>query len=209
VDSVSSEPDTDAHRRKARAVALAEAVARVESHLPPATAPGTRPALVVFSGVPGSGKSYLARLVQPHLMATIVETDMVRRVLFPQPRYTGPESAWVYAVCHDVIAHLLSRSQSVIFDATNLQERGRQALYHIAERVSVRLVIVRTIAPDEVIRERLVARSGQPDNHSDAGISVYEQLRATEQPIRHPHLLVDTTQDCVQAVWRIVCECRM
>ena len=101
MDSVSSRGDSSKQARsQARARAVDAAVARVETSLPPAERSAS-PVLVVFSGVPGSGKSYLARRVQPHLAALIVETDHVRRLLFATPTYRPPENAWVYTVCHD------------------------------------------------------------------------------------------------------------
>jgi predicted kinase len=212
VNSVTSQPNAAVEaRRQQRAAALAAAAGKVEARLQLAGEPVACPLLVVFSGLPGSGKSYLARQVQPHLAATIIESDFVRRVLFPRPRYTGTESAWVYAVSHALIARLLGRSQSVIFDATNLLERSRQSLCRMAGDLQAHVVIVRTIAPDEVIRQRLLARCEHPDanNHSDATVEVYEKLQLTDEPMRGPHLAIDTTEDWRQSVQRILRECRM
>lgn len=148
--------------------------------------------------------------MQPLLPATIVETDAVRHILVPHPCYSGAESAWVYAVSHYLIARLLGQRQSVIFDATNLLRRSRQSLYSLAEDAHAGLVIVYTSAPDAVIRQRLLKRSVRADanNHSDATIDVYNMLRRTEQPIRGPHLVIDTTEDCDQSIQRIVQACR-
>ena len=204
--SVTSLPNATAQsRRQSRA----EALAAVEAHLPIAGMPVVHPVLVVLCGLPGSGKSYLARQLQPRLLATVVETDCIRRVLFPCPRYTGSESAWVYAVCHALLSQLLGQRRSVIFDATNLLERSRRSLYDIAEQARATLVIVHTVAPDDVIRQRLQTRQQQrdPDNNSEANLVVYEKLRLTEQPIRRRHLLIDTTQECEQSIHCIMCEC--
>jgi hypothetical protein len=213
MDSVENKQQTIAEREArsaARRAALATAVAQIEAHLPDVGEPTARPVLLMLSGLPGSGKSYLARRLQPHLSATIIETDDVRHVLFPQPRYTGAENAWVYAVCHALIARLLAQGRSVIFDATNLIERKREILYHIAERTGAKLVIVRTVAPEDVIERRLLTRSQQndPDNHSDANLAVYMKLRQTEEPIRRQHIVVDTTQDIDAAIHRILRICR-
>jgi len=194
----------------AREQALAKAVAAVEAALDLAGEPVAQPVLLLLCGLPGSGKSHLARLLRPHLSAAIVESDHVRRILFAQPRHTGPESAWVFAVCHALIANLLGRSRSVIFDATNLIEHNREHLYRLADRAQAKLVVVRTVASEDVIRQRLAGRSQHPDplDHSDADVAVYERMRPSEQPIRRPHLVVDTTQDIQQAVRRILRECR-
>ncbi len=42
-------------------------------------------------GAPGSGKSFLARRLAAALAADLVQTDVVRKEMFPQPRYTPGE----------------------------------------------------------------------------------------------------------------------
>jgi predicted kinase len=211
VDSVSSQAITDVEsRRLSREKALARAVTRVEASLPPGVQPGARPVFLILSGLPGSGKSVLARRLQPQLPAAIVETDHVRRLVFRLPRYTDKESAWVYAVSHALIERLLCQGRSVIFDATNLVERNRSVLYRIAERCQSRMVIVRTVAPESVIEERMLRRSQRLDanDRSDADIAVYLKLRQTEQAIAQPHLVIDTTQNSEESVRRILSACQ-
>lgn len=196
-------------RRRRREQALSTALAHIEAALPASQAPSPRLVAVVMCGVPGSGKSYLARQLQSPLHATIVETDHVRRLLFQRPGYAAAENAWVYRVCHGLIARLLQRGRAVIFDATNLRERSRRNLYRIAEGAGARLVVVHTVAPDAVIRQRLLRRqaSAEPGNHSQATVEVYEKLRLTEQPIHRPHLVIDTTHDSAESIQRILRAC--
>lgn len=186
------------------------AAQRVAERLVIAAHTATPPVLVLFCGVPGSGKSFLARRLQPHLQAVAIETDYVRRILLRRPTYSGPESAWVYAVCHALIAQLLTQRHNVIFDATNLVERNRQTLYGIADQAQAVLAVVHTVAPDDVIRRRLLERIAHPagDNYSEADIAVYEGLRRSEQPIRRRFLEIDTTQDTDHSIQIILRWCR-
>jgi uncharacterized protein len=210
VDSVISGGTSESERRRLRSAArLANAISRAEATLQPSGPPVTRPVFVVFSGLPASGKSFLARRLQPHLCAVIIETDHVRRVLFCRPRYTPPENAWVYNVCHHLIARQLEAGHPVIFDATNLVERHRQIIYAIADQHHASMVIIHTVAPEDVARQRMERRRQQMDENdkSDAGIAVYAMLQQTEQPIARSHLVIDTTEDTDLSVQRILQEC--
>lgn len=149
--------------------------------------------LVLLVGRPGSGKSYLGRLIAERLGWAVVQTDVVRKELFPRPRHTGPESGVVYAEAHGRIREALGSGRSVVFDATNLRERGRRVVYGIADRAGARLVIVVAYAPEAVIRRRLEARraGADPLDASEAGWEVYRRMGRVE-PIRREHVVVNT-----------------
>ena len=167
---------------------------------PPDPHPHTMPSairgasLIVMVGVPGSGKSFLARALAERLGAELVQTDAVRKELFRRPRYTAAETRAVYATCHRRLGRGLSADRCVVFDATNLQERARTALGRVAEQRGAGLVLVVAYATEAVIRARLAARArGQdPCDLSDADWAVYLKLRRTAEPIQRPHLVANT-----------------
>jgi len=185
---------------------IAQAVARIEAQLlPPEIETTVYPALILMSGLPGSGKSYLSRRLAEQLSAVIIESDRVRKVLFPQPNYSAEESAFVHRTSQEVIRRLLTKGVRVIFDATNLIEFQREGLYSLAERSGARLLIIRTIAPEQVIRERLEQRKSKwGDSISDADWQVYRRMAKNEQRISRSHLCIDTSQDIDHAVRKVL-----
>lgn len=184
---------------------LAKAAAQLEAELLPADIATTAyPVLILMSGLPGSGKSYLSERVAAQLPAVIIESDRVRKILFPKPTYTAEESALVHRTCQELVRHLLKAGVRVIFDATNLVEFQREVLYNIAARSNADLLIVRTVAPEPVIRERLQQRKARGDSLSDADWQVYRRMSQSEQKIRRAHLCIDTSQDIDEAVRKIV-----
>lgn len=164
------------------------------------------PVLVMLSGLPGTGKSYLARKLCEQEPFVVIESDFVRKTLFNPPTYSARESALVHKVCHTLIDRLLKRGLRVIFDATNLVEFQREYVYRLADRNGAKLVIVQTVAPEEVVRERLDKRTKARDVHdiSDADWSVYARMKRRQQPIGRPHLVVDTSKDVDEAVRKIM-----
>jgi predicted kinase len=164
------------------------------------------PALFVISGLPGTGKSFLARRIAQRLPCVIVETDFVRKTLIRRPAYTGAESARVHRIAQHVLERLLTLGYHAIYDATNLAEWHREVMYRLADKTHSRLVLIRTIAPESIVRERLARRSDSRDpyDHSDANWQVHELLKTEMEPLRRSHIVVDTSGDIDRAVDQIL-----
>jgi predicted kinase len=95
-------------------------------------------------------------------------------------------------------------------DATNLSERYRERLYNIADRLGVKLILVRVEAPPEVVYQRLKVRQevAIPENKSDADWAVYQRMRATAEGMRRKHYAVDTSRDITPVLDKVVREVR-
>ena len=167
-----------------------EDVDEILRSLRPAGPPRSSPALVVVSGLPGTGKSSFCRDLRHRTGAVILESDSLRKLLFPRPSYSWQESRRLFDAIHAAIERLLQGGVSAILDATNLVERHREPLYEIAEIAGARLVLVEVTAPPEVVVSRLASRSGV----SDADVAVYQRMRRSAEEIGREHFVVDTSQ---------------
>lgn len=168
--------------------------------------PTVNPAFIVVSGLPGSGKSYFCRRLSERVPYPILESDALRKVLYPSPDYSLGESNRLFRACHLLIEELLRKGIPLIFDATNLIERHREHLYHIADRVGSKLIIVRVEAPPELVRQRLHDRVSATDREvkSEADWKVYQKMRASVQRIGRNHFAVDTSRDITPVIDKIV-----
>jgi predicted kinase len=184
-----------------RVDADARRLAGVLGRLP---APEAPPAFIVVSGLPGTGKSYFSQRLAERLAYPVLESDAMRKRLFRQPVYSAGESAYLFRAIHGLIEDLLGRGIPLILDATNLSERHRRVLYDIAERTGARLVLVRIVAPPDVVKSRLEARAAAGETVSDADWEVYRKLKPTADSIRRRHFTVDTSGDITPALDDIV-----
>ena len=166
--------------------------------------PAVKPAFIVVSGLPGTGKSYFCSKLAERLHVVILESDALRKSLFPVPSYSPQESARLFQSIHLLIKRLLERGISLVLDATNLSERYRERLYSIADHLDTRLILVRVEAPPQVVRDRLEARRSDLDSRSDADWQVYQRMRSSVQKISRNHYVVDTSRDITPVLDKIV-----
>lgn len=168
--------------------------------------PRVGPPLIVVSGLPGTGKSFLCRKLAEKSPFLILPSDALRKVLFPAPQYNEQENKRLFSACHVLIEELLQKGIPVIFDATNLLEHHREYLYRAAERAGAKLILVWVEAPPEVVRQRLLARERTvaPQRDSQAGWEVYNKMKPRREKISRNHLVVDTSQDITAAVDKII-----
>jgi predicted kinase len=172
--------------------------------------PVVSPTFTVISGLPGTGKSYFCSKLAERLHFVVLESDALRKTLFPSPIYSPAESARLFRALHHLIEELLKKGVSLILDATNLSERNRERLYNIADRLEVKLVLVRVEAPPDVVYERLKARVGgaKAPGNSDADWSVYQKMKPAVDRISRKHYAVDTSRDITPVLDKIVREVR-
>ncbi len=168
--------------------------------------PVAKPVLVIVSGLPGTGKSYFCSRLAERLPAIILESDALRKTLFPQPGYSQTESTRLFKAIRLLAERLLKRGLSLILDATNLSERYREYFYSIAERLDVKLVLVSVKAPPLLVKERLAARPGNPQEKSDAGWEVYQKMSNSVERITRKHYVADTSRDITPVLDKITRE---
>lgn len=161
------------------------------------------PVLVALIGLPGTGKSYLAAELRRRTGFLVLESDTLRKVLFPRPRYSALESRRLFAAIHAAIDHLLAQRVSCILDATNLLEQYRRPLCEIAEERGAKLILIEVTAPRPEVHKRLSGRS-RYGGTSDADIIVYERMRPQMEPVQREHFIIDTSEDISDRLDEIV-----
>ncbi|WP_082771931.1 AAA family ATPase [Actinoplanes sp. TFC3] len=149
--------------------------------------------LAVFAGLPGVGKSTLAREVGAALPAAVLAVDTVDFTLQaygvsePQPGYAA------YAVVAALAETQLLMGHNVIIDAVNPVRSARQLWVDLAERLQVPLRVVEVVLHDNVEHRRRVEARHAARSHEGIPDWVYVLERQAEyEPYLGPRLVVDS-----------------
>ena len=118
-----------------------------------------QPTLICLMGLPGSGKTCLAR----RLPYALVSSDDFRNQMFPEPRHTRDEHREVFKCVHNEICYYLKqqRRNNVILDATNLSEEHRIYVQCLANQAGANTLWFWLQVPREVAEERIREREGE------------------------------------------------
>jgi predicted kinase len=70
----------------------------------------------------------------------------------------------------------------------------------------VKFILVRVIAPPEVVSQRLQRRQSDPMDKSDEDWNIYRKMQSTEEEIHRKHYTVDTSLNISSVINKIAIE---
>src|ERR1700761_9033817 len=95
-----------------------------------------RPLLIVFSGLPGTGKTTLSKALAQVLHAAYLRIDTIEQTLREHMSASQPVNEEGYCVAYALAEENLRLGQVVLADAVNACAESRDAWMAVAERAN-------------------------------------------------------------------------
>jgi predicted kinase len=154
--------------------------------------------IVAMAGLPGTGKSTLARRLAVELGAVVLNKDAVRCELFPPLvlDYSAEQDDLTMSAVYSAAAYVRRTfpATPIILDGrTFLRAYQVRDLLALGQTVGEEPRVIECVCADDVARERLerdLAAATHPARNRT--FELYLAVKARSEPIPIPHLTLDT-----------------
>jgi predicted kinase len=161
--------------------------------------------LVIFRGLPGTGKTHLIRrLVRERPALLVLSRDSLRASIVANPTFSSDEKGLVDDMIVAMAGFLMGRGKSVVIDGMALSSARRvEDLVRAAQSTGAAFRIVECVCSETTALARLGQDQG---SHlaGDRGEELYFEVRARFQQIAHPFLTVDTDSGTPETLRQIL-----
>ncbi|WP_034835288.1 bifunctional aminoglycoside phosphotransferase/ATP-binding protein [Endozoicomonas numazuensis] len=168
-----------------------------------------KPFLAMMQGLSGSGKTTAGRELVEHSNCVMLRTDIERKRLFglkPEASshdakldiYTQEATDKTYLQIQSTARFLLSQGISVVIDGASLKLQERSLCCQPAIELKIPYFIVKCMAPDNVLKSRIIKRQFNNSDASEATTDLIQQQHQWEEPLsdhEEKHTIVLNTAD--------------
>jgi len=174
---------------------------------------GEKMKLVVFSGLPGTGKSTLAEVIGKQFGIPVFAKDWLEAVLLQnglQPTQDGKALGYVgYELLTSLAERQLMLGQSAILDSVASIQKIRDAWKSLAGKYLAEWRVIECLCSDETIhRERLLTRERDIPGWHELEWSEVERVKEYYVSWQEEHLVLDMVQPFEENLFRakVYCE---
>jgi predicted kinase len=169
--------------------------------------------IVIMAGLPGTGKSTLARALAQRLAGAVLDKDAIRASLFEPPyvEYSLAQDDFCGEVMLQTAAYLLTKHAElkVLLDGRTFSRRyQRDRVIELSSQIGASWAILECVCLEATALAR-IADAVAANNHLAANRTpeLYREIQEAWEPIDHPKLIIDTDENiesCIDRALRYV-----
>jgi predicted kinase len=154
-------------------------------------------ALIVMSGLSGSGKSTIAERIAEQLQLPIFSVDPIESAMIEAGIQKGFETGLAaYLVAATLASEQLKLGISVVIDAVNAEEEGKNTWRELGRKYGLTPIVLEMVVSDQILHRRRV--ESRVRGLHGFGEVTWEQVEARRMKLtswKEPTLLLDSAHD--------------
>jgi predicted kinase len=161
--------------------------------------------LVILSGLPGVGKSTVARELARQIGAAHIRIDSIEQAIMESENFCGQMNEAGYRVGYAVAVDNLRIGRTVVADSVNPLDITRDAWIEVARHGGTDAVEVELVCSDSTEHRRRI-ETRPADEPWLKPLTWQDIVSRDYQPWNRKHLIVDTARHSVEQVVAIIRE---
>jgi len=155
--------------------------------------------IVLMAGLPGAGKTTLARELARRTGGAVLGKDEIRAALFaPEDiEYSAGQDDFVMNLMFETARYLLQKNSSriVLLDGRPFSQRYQiDRVLELARELAQPWTIIECVCSDESVRRRLEIAAGPSHPAQNRSYALHLEVKGRFEPIIHSKITIDTDQ---------------
>lgn len=166
--------------------------------------------LIVICGLPGVGKSQVAKILGKKFNGEILSTDILRQEKDHFKKATLKKrflsfsfKKSTYQKLFLLVKDLIKNEKNLILDGTFFKKNLREKAKDLAKKFKTKFILIEVICDEKEVKKRIEKRfsaetlseGGKKGSESTANYLVYKRFKKIWQPIKEKHLIIDNSKD--------------